>query len=86
MTPAERQTVIDAQNEAFEAWLYPPLHDPYKPKYKQFLVDIAYAAWQAATLAERERCALIAATPVQGEQDDITMAAKDRVAAAIRKG
>jgi hypothetical protein len=31
-----------------------------------------------------ERCARIAETPVSGEQDDITMAAKDRIAAAIR--
>jgi len=34
--------------------------------------------------AEREACAVIAETPVSGEQDDITMQAKDRVAAAIR--
>ena len=34
--------------------------------------------------AEREACAVIAQTPVAGEQDDITMEAKDRVAAAIR--
>jgi hypothetical protein len=41
--------------------------------------------WQAATLAERERAAKIAETPFSGEQDDITMQAKDRIAAAIRK-
>ncbi len=41
-----------------------------------------FAALLAA--AEREACALIAETPVSGEQDDITMQAKDRVAAAIR--
>lgn len=34
--------------------------------------------------AEREACAKIAETPVYGEQDDITMEAKDRVAGAIR--
>jgi deoxyribodipyrimidine photolyase-like uncharacterized protein len=34
--------------------------------------------------AEREACAVIAETPVSGEQDDITMEAKDRVAATIR--
>lgn len=34
--------------------------------------------------AEREACAVIAETPISGEQDDITMQAKDRVAAAIR--
>lgn len=33
---------------------------------------------------ERKECAKIAETPVYGEQDDMTMAAKDRVAAAIR--
>jgi hypothetical protein len=33
---------------------------------------------------EREECAKVAETPIYGEQDDITMAAKDRVAAAIR--
>jgi hypothetical protein len=33
---------------------------------------------------EREACAKIAETPVSGEQDDITMEAKDRVAKAIR--
>ena len=33
---------------------------------------------------EREACAMIAETPVSGEQDDITMEAKDRVAKAIR--
>jgi hypothetical protein len=38
----------------------------------------------ASVEAEREACALIAETPVFGEQDDITMQAKDRVAAAIR--
>ena len=34
--------------------------------------------------AEREACAVIAETPISGEQDDVTMQAKDRVAAAIR--
>ena len=33
---------------------------------------------------EREECAKVAETPIYGEQDDMTMAAKDRVAAAIR--
>ena len=33
---------------------------------------------------ETEACAVIAETPVSGEQDDITMQAKDRAAAAIR--
>jgi hypothetical protein len=33
---------------------------------------------------EREACAVIAETAISGEQDDITMEAKDRVAKAIR--
>jgi hypothetical protein len=33
---------------------------------------------------EREECAVIAETPIRGEQDDITMEAKDRVAKTIR--
>ena len=37
-----------------------------------------------ALAAEREACAKIVETPISGEQDDITMQAKDRVAAAIR--
>ena len=41
-----------------------------------------FAALVAA--AEREACAVIAETPIAGEQDDITMEAKDRVAVAIR--
>jgi hypothetical protein len=42
----------------------------------------AYAA--QAVAQERERCARLAETPVAGEQDDITMEAKDRVAKTIR--
>ena len=41
-------------------------------------------AVREAVKAEREACALIAETPISGEQDDITMEAKDRVAEAIR--
>ena len=43
---------------------------------------VHFAALVAA--AEREACAVIAETPISGEQDDITMEAKDRAAAAIR--
>lgn len=39
---------------------------------------------KALIAAEREACAVIAETPFAGEQDDITMEAKDRVVAAIR--
>jgi hypothetical protein len=42
------------------------------------------AQYKLGMEAEREACAVIAETPVSGEQDDITMQAKDRVAAAIR--
>jgi len=35
--------------QAFEAWLYPPLRDPYKAKYEPFAAELAWAAWQAAT-------------------------------------
>ena len=38
----------------------------------------------AVAQAVLEACAEIAATPFSGEQDDITMAAKDRIADAIR--
>ena len=43
--------------------------------------ELCARAIEAATI---ERCSVVAATPFSGEQDDITMAAKDRVAAAIR--
>lgn len=39
---------------------------------------------RAARAAAFREAADIAATPVVGEQDDITMAAKDRIAAALR--
>ncbi len=51
------------------------------------IVVTGEAVWKLCELvaaAEREACAEIAETPVSGEQDDITMQAKDRVAAAIR--
>jgi hypothetical protein len=44
----------------------------------------ALAESRREILAEREACAVIAETPIICEQDDITMHAKDRVAAAIR--
>jgi len=50
------------------------------------IIGLEYAEKFAALVAaaEREACAVIAETPIAGEQDDITMEAKDRVAAAIR--
>jgi hypothetical protein len=48
----------------------------------------SFMSWQegheAGVTHEREACAVIAETPISGEQDDITMQAKDRVADAIR--
>jgi hypothetical protein len=52
--------------------------------YKYQGADHAWRVWQVAVKFEREACARIAETPISGEQDDITMAAKDRVAKAIR--
>jgi tetraacyldisaccharide-1-P 4'-kinase len=50
--------------------------------YNEGMVTVGHMREQIA--AEREACAVIAETPIGGEQDDITMQAKDRVAAAIR--
>jgi hypothetical protein len=60
------------------------LVDEDKERNDDRLVEILapFAALVAA--AEREACAVIAEIPISGEQDDITMQAKDRVAAAIR--
>lgn len=63
----------------------PPLPPIEIKKHKPTEVyAFAQAYARQAVLIERERCAVIAATPFTGEQDDITMAAKDRIAAAIR--
>jgi hypothetical protein len=51
---------------------------------RTYYADILKFA-KAIAAAEREACAKLAETPVSGEQDDITMEAKDRVAAAIRE-
>ena len=53
--------------------------DEQKKWQEQTAVEI-----HEAVLDEREACAKIVETPISGEQDDITMQAKDRVAAAIR--
>ena len=52
--------------------------------HKLYTADQMRAYARAAVEREREACALIAQTPAAGEQDDITMSAKDRIAAAIR--
>lgn len=51
---------------------------------EHFIYEFAKLVDAKATAKEREACALIAETPISGEQDDITMEAKDRVAKAIR--
>jgi hypothetical protein len=62
----------------------------YKAQIKPMLVDGRWGITNMEVFVdlllkeEREACAVIAETPVSGEQDDITMEAKDRVAAAIR--
>jgi hypothetical protein len=56
--------------------------DGFEVRFVELRYLERFAALVAA--AEREACALIAETPVFGEQDDITMQAKGRVAAAIR--
>jgi len=47
-------------------------------------VEMCAVLRKMAIEEEREECAKIAETPFSGEQDDYTMQAKDRVAAAIR--
>ena len=54
----------------------------YGPDEKPLESVLCFAALVAAH--EREECAKVAETPIYGEQDDITMAAKDRIAATIR--
>lgn len=56
----------------------------FKMGFDGIELDFALEVAKRAVEAEREACAVIAETPVSGEQDDITMGAKDRVAAAIR--
>jgi hypothetical protein len=61
---------------AREAGLWPAVTDTFPNELERFAALVV--------AAEREACAVIAETPIAGEQDDITMEAKDRVAAAIR--
>ena len=49
------------------------------------IYQAAEIMWKAAWNARGKVDAEIARTPVNGEQDDITMAAKDRIAEAIEK-
>jgi hypothetical protein len=74
----------DAIEMAREADEYADMEWPLRPRGEgwQKCRDERFEALVRA--AEREACAVIAETPIGGEQDDITMQAKDRVAAAIR--
>lgn len=78
------------ERDAFEQWFsnggkYPPAVQRSGEGYALAAAQAAWNAWKAGAAAEREWCARIAETPVSGEQDDITMAAKDRIAAWIRR-
>lgn len=53
--------------------------------YGDDIGDLTYKDWQAAWNARGKVDAEIARTPVTGEQDDITMAAKDRISEAIEQ-
>ena len=56
------------------------VRDDYSNKHANLWLDRCHKFM----LDEREACAVIAEIPISGEQDDITMRAKDRIAAAIR--
>jgi hypothetical protein len=84
------KTVIEM---AREAGLF--THKEVQPELERFaelvradererLAKIQFESILQAIKIEREACAVIAETPISGEQDDITMQAKDRVATAIR--
>lgn len=66
--------------------------EAFKAHCKERMIDLEshyaidlYFDWQAAWNARGKVDAEIARTPVNGEQDDITMAAKDRIAEAIEQ-
>jgi hypothetical protein len=70
----------------FERWWYDEgsANRPVDEDIEEFAKRMCQVAWSNGAFVEREACAVIAETPVSGEQDDITMEAKDRVATAIR--
>lgn len=73
--------VAAAEREKVAAWM---INRSYATGHGDAVEDLLKELdWQIRE-SEREACAAIAETPVTGEQDDITMEAKDRVAAAIR--
>jgi len=74
--------IIGITNQASKEWLkeFPTPEETAHQVPKRFLEIFA----KLVAEHEREACAVIAETPISGEQDDITMEAKDRVAKAIR--
>ena len=73
--------VAAAEREKLAAWM---MRQGYATGHGDTVEDLLKELeWQIAE-REREACAVIAETPISGEQDDITMEAKDRTAAAIR--
>ena len=76
------QEMIGITNQASKEWLkeFPTPEETAHQVPKRFLEIFA----KLVAEHEREACAVIAETPISGEQDDITMEAKDRVAKAIR--
>jgi hypothetical protein len=73
--------VAAAEREKVAAWM---MQRGYATGHGGTIEDLLQELdWQIRE-REREACAVIAETPISGEQDDITMEAKDRAAAAIR--
>jgi hypothetical protein len=80
--------------KVFEAVVRADEREQERKKWMQIFTDpenqpsqfgtVTVEFMQSEIKAEREACAVVAETPISGEQDDITMQAKDRVAAAIR--
>ena len=74
--------IIKMAHQTSKEWLkeFPTPEETAHQVPKRFLEIFA----KLVSEKEREACAVIAETPISGEQDDITMEAKDRVAKAIR--
>ena len=88
----------DEQRKAFEAWLCPYDDDAMKRmtlerrgdgNYAQALPRLQWKVWQAATAAERERCAKVCDFMAKlGAEDRMhgAVVVATELAAAIRKG
>jgi len=92
LTVDELGRLLTAEREKVAQWM---MQRGYATGHGDTIEDLlAELDWQIAEnwnramingmKTEREACALIAETPITGEQDDITMQAKYRIAAAIR--